>query len=119
MLPATAGLGKPVRLSARSAAGPTVVVTVAVLLAGMGSTWRAFAVAVAAISPSAAGTTAIVAVAVAAAAKLGKLQKITLPAKVAVPVEKVAETMGALAGKTFVTVIAVAGLGPLFVNETV
>jgi hypothetical protein len=85
----------------------------------MGSRSRALTVAVLVIVPSAVGVTAMMAVAEAPWAKLGIRQKITWPAKVGVPLEKVEERMGALTGNTFVTVMKVAGLGPLFVTETV
>ena len=60
-------------------AGPTTVVTAAVLLAVTGSNSGVPTVAVAVILPSAVGITAIVAVADAPSARLGKSQKMTLP----------------------------------------
>src|ERR1039458_10322224 len=90
---------------ARSAAGPTVVLTEAMLLAGRGSNSWAPAVAMAVIIPSAVGVTVIVAVADAPTARLGMLQRITLPMVLTVPRETVVDWIWALNGKTLVTEI--------------
>ena len=119
MLPATTGFGNSLWLIARSAAGPTVMLTVAVLLAVMGSNSAAPTVAMAVMIPSAVGVTVIVAVADAPMARRDTLQRTTLPMVLTVPPETVVDWIWALSGKALVTPIEVAGLGPLFVNETV
>src|ERR1035437_3877265 len=113
---------------ARSAAGPTVVLTEAMLLAGGGANSWGPAVAMAVIIPSAVGVTVIVAVADAPAARLVwvtprlvavTLQMITLPIVLIVPWETVVDWIWVLNGKALVTVTEEARLGALFVNETV
>ncbi len=103
----------------RSAAGPTVVLTEAMLLAGKGSNSWAPAVALAVIIPSAVGVTAIVAVADAPADRLDTLQRITLPKVVTVPRVTVVDWIWTLTGKALVTAMEVARLGPLLVSATV
>src|ERR1035441_3056394 len=91
---------------ARSAAGPTVVLTEAMLLAGRGANSWAPAVTIAVIIPSAVGVTVIVAVADAPAARLNPLQRITLPMVLTVPRVTVVDWIWALKGNALVTVIA-------------
>ena len=96
-----------------------MVVIVAVLLAVTGSNSAALAVEVAVISPSTVGLTVIVAVAVAPMASRDTSQKTTFPKVLVVPWDTVTDWICTLNGKAFVTVIAVAGLGPLFTKVTV
>src|ERR1035437_8510406 len=109
LLPATTGFGKALRLIARSAAGPTVVLTVAVLLAVTGSNSVAPTVAMAVIIPSAVGDTVMVAVADAPMSRRGTLQRTTLPTVLTVPWETVVDLIRALNGRALVTLIEVAG----------
>ena len=67
------------------------MLTVAVLLAGMGSNSVAPTVAVAVIIPSAVGVTVIVAVADAPMASWDRLQRTTLPTVLTVPGETVVD----------------------------
>ena len=106
-------------LIARSAAGPTTVLTVAVLLAGKGSVVCALTLAMAVIFPTAVGVTMIVALGDDPRARFVRLQMTTLPMVLTVPRETVVDWICTLAGKAVVTVILVAALGPLLASETV
>jgi len=53
------------------------------------------------------------------ASLLVKLQRTTLPRMVVVPCETATDCSAVLGGKTLVTVMGGAGLGPLLLSETV
>ena len=102
----------------RSAAGPTVVVAVAVLLPVIGSTWLALTTAVATMVPCAVGVALIVADARPPLVRVPKLQTTMLPIMVE-PWDGVTEFNMTLKGNVLVTVTLEAVDGPLLVTETV
>jgi hypothetical protein len=100
----------------------TAVVVVAVLFAGFGSATALATVTVFVIvvPPAAAvGVTTMVAVALAPAANVPIVQVTVPPACVQVPAVDIADTKITLAGSVSVSVVPVAGFGPLLVTVTV
>ena len=96
----------------KSAAAETVVIRVAELLLGCGSTSSAVTVEVAENTPSAAGIALIVAMALPPGSNVPKFSITTL-------LVVNGDTIVILCGKTLLTIIPVAGLGPLLVTDTV
>src|SRR5262245_50561437 len=106
-------------VNAKSAAGPTTVAAVAVLLARIGSNWLARAVTVALILPAAVGITVITAEARPALVNVPKLKTTTLPLMETMPCVEFADWIAVLMGSVLVTVTLEAVDGPLLVTETV
>src|SRR5260370_10714292 len=118
LLPRTTEAGALRKLTARSAAGLTMVVAEAWLLPGSGSIWSAEAAAVAVMVPCAPGVTTMVAVARPPLFKLPKLKRTTLPLITVRPWEALAERMPTLEGRLLPTRTPGAVLGPFLVTET-
>src|SRR5262249_30195652 len=117
LLRTTTGSGVSTTPKARSAAGPTTVGVLTVLLPGTGSDWLPETVEVVTIVPCAVGVTAMVPVARAPAARLPRLKATRLPLMVVKPCDALAFWTMTLKGSVFVTLTPEACDGPLFVTE--
>lgn len=111
-------MGATDSVKARSADAVTEVVTLAELLAGLGSGSVAVTEAVLVMLPAAVGLTTIVTVAVAAFGSVPMLQE-TVVVPEHVPCVEAAETNVGPAGSVSVRVTLVAGDGPLLVTVRV
>jgi len=116
--PRRTGFGAAVSVKARSAEAETVVVTVAELLAGLGSVSVAVMEALLVMRPADVGLTMMVTVAVAALGSVPILHE-TAAVPEQAPWVEAAETKVGVPGRLSIMVTLVAGDGPLLVTVMV